>query len=1065
MGIAIDFPTDPHVILHPAQRWFPGEEEALGVDVYAQLLPPLVDKVRKGVAKWRAKGYPKASPTSQALLNWWFNEQHLLPGPDGTDIEFQYYFAQREAVESAIWLYEVEGARDPYSLMRYDSSGKLATGHFAEDWTRYVMKLATGAGKTKVLSLLIAWSYFHARYEKDSELSRNFLLIAPNIIVLERLRDDFDALRIFRADPVVPPNGYQGRDWDAEFQMNLHIQDDIGTVSSTGNLFLTNIHRVYEGSNGPSIEDDDLTSYFIGKRPTGSTHAGQIDLTDVIRDIDDLVVLNDEAHHIWDPSSEWFKSIQNMSLRLRQKGGGLAAQFDVTATPKNDQGAIFPQTIADYPLVEAIRQNVVKTPVLPDEASRARLSERPSDDPAERYRDYLHLGYLEWKKRYDELEPTGKKAVLFVMASDTAECDLIAEHLEKSYPRLSDSILTIHTKKNGEISEAASNEEELNLLREASRKIDHPDSPYKAIVSVLMLREGWDVQNVVSMVGLRPYTSTSKILPEQTLGRGLRRMFRGDDSVTEYVSIVGTDAFMDFVEGIRSEGVELSYVEMGERTTPPSPLVIEVDTENKSKNLDKLDIEVPVLTPRIQQNYTNLDDIDVGNLPKGNLPVQQFTEEQQREIVFRDLDTDEVAWVTDLGEHIEPTPSAVVAYFTNSIIRSLRLVGGHDVLYGKVKAYIETRLFDRTVNLDNANVLRNLSEVGAVRAIKESFIGAINMLTVSDVGTAQVRNTIKLSKVRPFVTKKRPHIKPRKSIFNRVFGDSQFELDFAKFVDECEDVTSFAKLEPSVHFHIEYVKTDGSIGHYRPDFLVKQPDNTVWVVETKGLEDLDVAPKWKRLTQWCHDASGMVGGCSYRPLYVTQVAWNAKKWSSYGQLASYCLHDEPAGMQLSVGPTEDEPLDEGEVLPFETHLPLLTLEVAAGPFGSNPPIEEVDWVEVDIDRSLHRGMFVSRVIGQSMEPRIPAGSLAVFERNPEGGPLVGSRQGKIVLAQLVNTEDPEGGGSFTVKEYRSEKRESTEGEWEHGLIMLCSLNPKVDDITIIESDGLSVIAEFVAVLE
>ena len=97
-----------------------------------------------------------------------------------------------------------------------------------------------------------------------------------------------------------------------------------------------------------------------------------------------------------------------------------------------------------------------------------------------------------------------------------------------------------------------------------SREIDDPANPYKAIVSVMVLREGWDVQNVVSIVGLRPYKAKSQILPEQTLGRGLRRMFRGQD-VREKVSVIGTEAFIDFVEQIKVEGVELEYAQMGGR--------------------------------------------------------------------------------------------------------------------------------------------------------------------------------------------------------------------------------------------------------------------------------------------------------------------------------------------------------------------------------------------------------------------------------------------------------------------------------------------------------------------
>lgn len=121
-------------------------------------------------------------------------------------------------------------ARDKFDLVRFDASGAVSANMFDEDWPRYVVKMATGAGKTKVISLLIAWSFFHKLYEPGSALARNFLLIAPNIIVLDRLRTDFDGLRIFFNDPVLPDNGYGdaiGRDWRDDFQRTLHIQDDV----------------------------------------------------------------------------------------------------------------------------------------------------------------------------------------------------------------------------------------------------------------------------------------------------------------------------------------------------------------------------------------------------------------------------------------------------------------------------------------------------------------------------------------------------------------------------------------------------------------------------------------------------------------------------------------------------------------------------------------------------------------------------------------------------------------------------------------------------------------------
>jgi len=886
MALHPSFPIDPYVILDPSVRWYPGDE-LLAELGYEKLLPPLVYKVRRGVKKWRESGYSGASNTTRALLSHWFQTEHLLPRANGSVESFQWYFAQREAVESAVWLYEVEQARDPYALMKYDSSERVSKGMFDEDWTRYVLKMATGAGKTKVMSLLMAWCYFHRRYEPGSDLSANFLLIAPNIIVLDRLRADFDGAKIFFEDPILPPNGYEGQNWAEDFQLTVHIQDEIGLVSDTGNLFLSNIHRVYEGDSAATFEDENTTDYFLGKKPTGKTTDSQVDLSVIVREVPDLVILNDEAHHVHDPGSAWFKSIEDIAMRLRQKGSDLSAQFDLTATPKHNNGAIFVQTVSDYPLVEAIRQGVVKTPVLPDEASRAKLHERKSAKFTEQYEDYLHLGFLEWQKVYDEFEKLGRKAILFVMTDDTRNCDEVKEYLESRYAELKDAVLVIHTKNNGEISEASTgkSKDELDKLRLASRVIDSFESPYKAIVSVMVLREGWDVQNVTSIVGLRPYSAKSKILPEQTLGRGLRRMFRGQD-VPEKVSVIGTQAFMEFVESIKVEGVELEYQPMGAGAGPNAPMVVEVDRENTHKNIDQLDIEMPVLAARIYREYKNLEEIRVAKMGNQRLPVKQFSEEQQREIVFRDINTEEASHTTVLDTVFEPNYQNVVGFFARNIMRDLRLVGGFDVLFGKIKAFVETELFRRPVDLADLNVLRNLSEIEAVRTITESFKAAINALTVQDKGSTEIRDTIKLSKTRPHLVKNQAFLVPKRSVFNKIVGDNSFELDVAAFLDGCGDIISFVKNSQSTQFRMEYRNAEGSIANYYPDFLVKRTDAEIWVIEAKGREDLDDPLKWERLRQWCADATAHDGQRVFKPLFVRQENFEKYKPKDFAGLVA-----------------------------------------------------------------------------------------------------------------------------------------------------------------------------------
>jgi len=897
MALHPAFPRSPYAIPQPSQRWFPAAED-LRSTAYEKLLPPLVAKIRQEVSDWRSGGYQGASETSNSLLRWWFETKHLIEQADGSRSPFEYYFAQREAVETVIWLHDVRRVRDKFDLMRFDASGAVSAGMFDESWPRFVTKMATGSGKTKVLSLLIAWSYFHKLYERDSTLSRNVLLIAPNIIVLDRLRADFDGLKIFFNDPVLPDNGFDGQNWRDDFQLTLHIQDDVRVVRPTGNLFLTNIHRVYLGDVAePSLDDDDLRDYFLdpfGPKPVGKTTDSKTDLGEIVREIDELAVFNDEAHHVHDPRMAWFKSIQDIHHRMLQKDCKLSLQIDVTATPKHDNGAIFVQTVSDYPLVEAIHQNVVKHPTLPDAASCARLQEHKSAIFSERYADFLQLGVEEWRKSYAEHEAMGKKAVLFVMVDDTRNCDEVGAWLEKLYPELQGGVLVIHTKANGEISEAASgkSKDELQLLRKASNEVDAWASPYKAIVSVLMLKEGWDVRNVTTIVGLRAYTSKSNILPEQTLGRGLRRMYFGSDT-PEHVSVMGTPAFMEFVESIKTEGIEFERVPMGKGATRKDSLVVEVDTENTDKDLDALDIELPKLSRRFNREFKDLGHLDPAGFNNNKLPLKPFTPEQTREIVFKTMLDDEVHHTIELDVAGPADYRSVIAFFARQLLKELRLVGGYELLYPKVKEFVAGHLFQQSpVNLEDAVVLRNLSESDACKIVFDTFKAAINGLTVQDKGSSRIEDRIRLRDTRPFRTENRDYLQPKKSVFSKIVGEANaggFELRFARFLDDAIDVTSFAKNYLAVGFKIDYVKADGDLSNYVPDFIVKTLDSTVWIIETKGRAELDLPQKMGRLRQWCADAteaSEAESGPRYHFIYVDQGGYERNPPTSFAALVA-----------------------------------------------------------------------------------------------------------------------------------------------------------------------------------
>ncbi|MDH3460590.1 MAG: hypothetical protein OEM00_06350, partial [Burkholderiaceae bacterium] len=138
MALHPDFPLSPYEALLPEHRWFPASEE-LRATAYEKLLPPLVAKIREEVKAWRDASYAGASETSRALLQWWFGTNHLVEQADGTQSLFRYYFAQREAVETVIWLYDAKEVRDKFDLLRFDASGAVSSGMFDEDWPRFVV--------------------------------------------------------------------------------------------------------------------------------------------------------------------------------------------------------------------------------------------------------------------------------------------------------------------------------------------------------------------------------------------------------------------------------------------------------------------------------------------------------------------------------------------------------------------------------------------------------------------------------------------------------------------------------------------------------------------------------------------------------------------------------------------------------------------------------------------------------------------------------------------------------------------------------------------------------------
>ncbi|MGH9893865.1 MAG: S24 family peptidase, partial [bacterium] len=146
---------------------------------------------------------------------------------------------------------------------------------------------------------------------------------------------------------------------------------------------------------------------------------------------------------------------------------------------------------------------------------------------------------------------------------------------------------------------------------------------------------------------------------------------------------------------------------------------------------------------------------------------------------------------------------------------------------------------------------------------------------------------------------------------------------------------------------------------------------------------------------------------------------------------------------------------------FRTCVPLLTLKAATGAFDNVQAVEPDGWVEPNTKRRLRPGMFVAQVVGRSMDPRITDGGWCLFQ-----SPVEGSRRGRVVLVQHRGIDDPETGGSYTVKRYESEKESDGTGSWRHIEIRLVPENPDFAPIILreVRDDEFHVIAEVVEVL-
>jgi len=804
-----------------------------------------VNGVRARVDAWRAQRYHGASATSRRLLAFWFADEHRTD--DGGP--FQFYFCQREAVETFIYLNEIKPVCGLKDLLDFAEHGMLLQPGETKR-QRLAMKMATGSGKTMAMSLCVVWSYFHALYETDSPMTTSFLVIAPNLIVFERLKSDFGDAATFRRDPMVPP------EWSHDFDLAVLLQDDPAPVTARGVLYLTNIQRLYEPATGRGKNKTapNPVEAMVGPRVNRDVDASSAErLFEGIAEHSSVMVLNDEAHHVHDEKLKWNQTIERLHDELCKRtpddsSAGVVSQLDFSATPKHENGELFKHVVVDYPLAQAVADGIVKTPII-GEVTGAEVE--LGDGSFDRSRQWLDVAVGRWREFHETLSPAGKRPVLFVMCENTREADRAGDYLRQMREFADDQLLVIHTNKQGEITKA-----DLEIARNAAREVDRPDSRIRCIVSVLMLREGWDVRNVCVIVTLRALSAANRILPEQALGRGLRRMTPPGSGFDERVVVIEHEAFRNLWNAELDGGLIVQREDADK--IQAGAVTIFVDEARR-----KFDIVIPQLTRALARSDSVLAQLHPADVldPKTHVAVPDI--EPDEYVHYRGLHLIDKDIIEEFDFHVPyaEDPSGVITYYTRTVTRASgvdRLSGAFATLAPMVRDYLKQRVFEHPVDLDDKVVLRRLAEDDAQKLVVDAFAAAIRELAIVEREPQITESAFRVSQTPPFPWSRKT-VQGKRTVFNLTPVDNNLEARFAEFLDRVPDVAAWAKLTMNSRFALEYISKEGALRLYYPDFVVRLTDSSCLIVETKGQEDIDVALKDRRARRWCEDATRLAG--------------------------------------------------------------------------------------------------------------------------------------------------------------------------------------------------------------
>lgn len=877
----------------------------------------------------------EVTPTTRALLMYWFDDAYI----DMRDINF--HIGQRQAILNIIYVHEILKKRKVLDVYTEIAPNLLLERGFGMEqlnddiysFPKYCVKMATGTGKTWVLEALMIWQYLNAKHNEEGQYTKNFLLVAPGIIVYERLLDaflgkmnddgltrNFETCDIKQQENLFLPEEYRN-EFYGFLQSSVAAKKEIGSkVTGDGLIAITNFHLLMgaeeENTDEPGVED----GWRLPVAP-GIAAGNSLDVLDnslhgkkeleYLHNLPDLMMINDEAHHIHDNMKggekdevEWQKSLRYIASGKENS----TIQLDFSATPYNQKGKqkiYFPHIIVDFNLEDAIRRGLVKTLML---SERKELAVQELDFKAERnehgvvvdlsdgQRQMLRAGLAKLKKLEEDfatVDPS-KNPKMLVVCEDTNVVPLVAnflslEGLDK------DDYLEIHSNKKGEVGE-----EEWNNIRNRLFALDRHKKP-RVVVSVLMLREGFDVNNICVIVPLR--STTSGILLEQTIGRGLRLMWRGNKEIddlkaenrrtimqehkqaTNYfdvLSIVEHPAFRKFYQELIDGGL-MGEDDGGDLIDPP--IKGDLETVGLKDDYQKYDFRLPLIVNEAEQ-IMKVPQIDINNLKPFSMPYESLLRiipEREKWIdqevlsgvnagffevtsgVFRSTSYND--YLSRLTNHIVDklnTPVDSMGRSRNANAFPALMINNVEIAR-TIDKYIRTRLFNQTINPAEGKNWKILM----ITEVMEHIKGQIASQIVKLQEESEVQGETKViftpfSSVDKITVRENYCIELAKCIYEKCpfpSNKGQFEHDFMKFCDFDGEVDALCKIIENRHTfaRFRYVRNDGMPAEYIPDFVVRI-GNDVYLVETKAQDQIsheNVIRKKKAALRWVEKVNGL----------------------------------------------------------------------------------------------------------------------------------------------------------------------------------------------------------------